>query len=169
MMSRCEFSMRGGDYCAIMTDSEGYHIECNRECCKDYIPEETKEEDKPMTIVPSESEGKKYDTGKPMVGTILRIFPRALFAIGSVIEYGTHKYPDPDNWSKNKNIESRYFDSAIRHMLKYFIGCKRDEESGKLHLAHAAWNLLAILEMELRSNQGLSDSIIFTTEVRDND
>lgn len=113
------------------------------------------------------SEGKKYDTGKPMVGTLVRIFPRALTAIGAVIEYGTHKYPDPDNWSKNEHIEERYFDSVMRHLTKYFAGEEVDMESNKLHLAHAAWNILAILEMFLRTHPDVNDKIMFPKEVRE--
>lgn len=113
------------------------------------------------------SEGKKYDIGKPMVGTLVRIFPRALTAIGAVIEYGTHKYPNPENWKLNDHIEERYFDSAMRHLTKYFAGEVVDEESNKLHLAHAAWNILAILEMYLIQNPKINDKMMFPKEVRD--
>lgn len=112
-------------------------------------------------------EGKKYDKGKPMVGTILRIFPRALNAIGSVIEYGTHKYPDPDNWSKNENIVERYSDSIARHLTKYFMGEVIDIESNKPHLAHVAWNALAILEYTLRLDPKLTNKLVYTEEIRD--
>ena len=42
--------------------------------------------------------GKKYDSGKSMVGTLCRVFPRALLGIGTCIEFGTHKDPSADNW-----------------------------------------------------------------------
>lgn len=112
-------------------------------------------------------EGKKYDKGKPMVGTILRIFPRALSVVGAIIEYGTHKYPDPNNWSKNTRITERYMDSAIRHLLKYFMGDKFDEESGLPHLGHALWNIIAVLEYELRQDPELVKKIMYPKEDRD--
>lgn len=120
-----------------------------------------------IPISNDKSEGKKYDKGKPMVGTILRIFPRALSVVGAIIEYGTHKYPDPDNWSKNKNIPERYMDSAIRHLLKYFMGDKFDEESGLPHLGHALWNVIAVLEYELRQDPELVKKIVYPKEDRD--
>lgn len=95
------------------------------------------------------STGKKYDTGKPMVGTLARVFPNALMAIGECIEFGTHKYPDPNNWKKVEGAKTRYLDSLMRHLLKHYMGITGDEETGLPHLAHAAWNALAILELEL--------------------
>lgn len=112
------------------------------------------------------SEGKKYDAGKPMIGTIIRIFPRALSVIGAVIEYGTHKYPDPDNWSKNEHITERYTESIMRHLAKFFMGKFNDEESGLPHLAHVAWNALAILEYEMRNRPEFTNQIIYPEEVR---
>ena len=112
------------------------------------------------------TEGKKYDTGKPMVGTVLRIFPRALSLIGSVIEHGTHKYPTPDNWIKNENILERYTDSAIRHLTKHFMEEYIDRDSGLPHLAHCAWNILAVLEYEMRNHPEIVEQIVYPKEVR---
>lgn len=113
------------------------------------------------------SKGKKFDSGKPMVGTILRIFPRALMSIGAIIEYGTHKYPDPDNWSKNENTTDRYTDAMIRHLAKYFTGEFNDRESKLPHLTSVAWNALAILEYELRKNPELTEQIMYPKEKRE--
>lgn len=95
------------------------------------------------------SGGLKFDDGKPLVGTMLNVFPNALMAIGKVIEFGTHKYPDPNNWKKVENASVRYQDALMRHLLKYCMGIKIDEETGQPHLAHVAWNALAILELYL--------------------
>lgn len=114
-------------------------------------------------------EGKKYDSGKPMVGTILRIFPRALSLIGAVIEHGTHKYPAVDNWIKNKDIIERYTDSLVRHLTKHFIGEVIDKDSGLPHLAHVSWNSLAILEYYLRQNSELVNKVINIKENKDED
>ena len=61
-----------------------------------------------------DGKGKKYDTGKSMVGTLCRVFPRALLGIGKCIEFGTHKYPKPDNWKLVDGAYIRYQDSLIK-------------------------------------------------------
>lgn len=104
------------------------------------------------------SEGKKYDTGKPMVGTLCRIFPNALLAVGECIEFGTHKYPAVDNWQKVDDAFNRYQDAMMRHLLKHNIGKEKDEETNLLHLQHMVWNALAILELYIRSkNESRND------------
>lgn len=97
-------------------------------------------------------EGKKYDSNKSMVGTLCNVFPNALLAIGNCIEFGTHKYPDPANWQKVEGAFTRYQDSIMRHYLKFLAGQERDTETDLLHLAHMAWNVLAVLELYLREH-----------------
>lgn len=105
--------------------------------------------------------GKKYDTGKSMVGTLCRVFPRALLAVGECIEFGTHKYPDPGNWKKVDGAFLRYQDSLMRHYLKFQAGQVRDSETNLLHLAHMAWNTLAILELYLMERHKEYDKELF--------
>lgn len=112
------------------------------------------------------SEGKKYDSNKPMVGTILRVFPQALTAVGMCIQFGTRKYPDPNNWKKNKDALIRYNDSLIRHLTKFFFGKEFDEETGLPHLAHVAWNALAILELYLMEHPEVNETLMFPKEIR---
>jgi hypothetical protein len=96
--------------------------------------------------------GKKYDGGKPMVGTLCRVFPRALLAVGQCIMFGTKKYPKPDNWKLVEGAFTRYQDSMMRHYLKYQAGEVMDSETKLPHLSHMAWNALAILELYLMDN-----------------
>lgn len=105
--------------------------------------------------------GKKYDSGKPMVGTLTDVFSRALMAVGACIEYGTHKYPNPKNWQFVDNGIKRYRDAMIRHLLKYNAGIDKDEETKLPHLAHMAWNALAILELYMQEHKGELDKDIF--------
>lgn len=56
-------------------------------------------------------------------------------------ENGAKKYGDR-NWEKGQPL-SRYWDSAMRHMLAYSDG-KVDED----HLAAIAWNIFAIIHTE---------------------
>lgn len=105
--------------------------------------------------------GKKYDNGKPMVGTLTDVFSRALMAVGACIEYGTHKYPDPKNWQLVDNGIKRYRDAMVRHLLKYNAGIDKDEETGLPHLAHLCWNALAILELYMQEHKDELDKEIF--------
>ena len=114
---------------------------------------ENDREDK-LLIEQHNEEGVKYDDGKPLVGTMLNVFPYALMEIGRVIEFGTHKYPSPTNWRLVEDGQKRYQDALMRHLLKHNQGKEIDEETGRSHLAHVAWNALAILELYLRQNGG---------------
>lgn len=105
--------------------------------------------------------GKKYDNGKPMAGTLTDVFSRALMAVGSCIEFGTHKYPDPKNWQLVDNGIKRYRDAMVRHLLKYNAGIEKDEETGLPHLAHMCWNALAILELYMQEHKDELDKEIF--------
>ena len=107
-----------------------------------------------------DGKGKKYDTGKPMVGTLCRVFPRALLGVGKCIEFGTRKYPNPNNWRNVEDGEKRYLDSLMRHLLKHLSGQERDEETGLPHLFHACWNLLAITEFYLMKHGEIDEELL---------
>lgn len=113
--------------------------------------EECKKE--PVYDLTDDGKGKKYDNGKSMVGTLCRVFPRALLGVGQCIEFGTHKYPDPKNWVKVENAFNRYQDSMMRHYLKFLAGQEKDSETNLLHLKHMVWNALAVLELYLMENE----------------
>ena len=90
--------------------------------------------------------GLKYDQDKPKLALVFRGFSKALWQVGEVGTFGANKYA-PDSWQGVE--QERYQDALLRHLFLYFQGEKIDEESGYNHLAHAAWNALAILNMEL--------------------
>ena len=96
-----------------------------------------------------QQQGVKYDNGKPAAGWLLEVFPNALMCLGKVIRKGQEKYPNPNNWKYLEQAEVRYRDALMRHLLKKYGGQDTDEETGLSHLAHAAWNALALLELEL--------------------
>lgn len=100
-----------------------------------------------------DGKGKKYDNGKSMVGTLCRVFPRALLGIGQCIAFGTKKYPKPDNWKLVDGAFTRYQDSMMRHYLKFLAGQDKDSETKLLHLKHMVWNALAVLELYLMENE----------------
>lgn len=96
-----------------------------------------------------DGKGKKYDNGKPMVGTLVRIFASALLGIGACITFGQKKYPKSDNWKLVPNGIDRYTDSLMRHLTKFHSGEEFDTETGLPHLFHCGWNMLAIIEFYL--------------------
>ena len=95
--------------------------------------------------------GVKDDKGKPPVGLVFESFPRALLAIADVAGMGAKKYTR-GGWQTVENGDTRYTDAMGRHILNKYIDGHNDPESELPHLAHAAWNALAVLELYLREN-----------------
>lgn len=81
----------------------------------------------------------RFDQGKPRYDLIP---PYALHEIVLVYTYGCHKY-DPDNWWKGMGWR-KVIGPMLRHIFKWMRGEKYDHESGLHHLAHAAWNAIAL-------------------------
>ena len=96
-----------------------------------------------------EIEGKKYDEGKNRMGLVLEGFANALWEVGKVGTFGCERYGE-FNWKYVDNAKSRYKDALFRHLFQYMQGKDIDDESGLRHLSHAAWNILAMLEFELK-------------------
>ena len=89
--------------------------------------------------------GAKLDAGKVRLGLVLGGFANALVEVGKVGTFGAAKYSD-NGWLEVPHGEKRYTDALFRHLL---TDEEVDSESGLLHLAHACWNLLAVLELHL--------------------
>lgn len=93
--------------------------------------------------------GAKLDAGKPRLSLVFHGFARALRAVGEVGSFGAAKYTD-NGWMDVQNGIERYNDALLRHELCAATGEFSDPDSGLPHLAHLAWNALAILELTLR-------------------
>lgn len=94
--------------------------------------------------------GAKLDQGK-MKAHLLQDFARALWAVGEVGTFGAAKYSE-GGWQHADNGVDRYHAAFLRHWMK--AGYEDlDPDSGLCHLAHAAWNLLATLELSLRESE----------------
>lgn len=104
--------------------------------------------------------GKKYDTGKPLPGTALRIFSSALLGIGACIAFGKKKYPKVDNWKLVDDGLNRYTDSLIRHLTKFHAGEEFDPETKLPHLFHCGWNMLAIIEFYIKEHPELLEDLL---------
>lgn len=92
--------------------------------------------------------GAKMDDGKIFAGC-LSDFSLALLKIAEVSTYGAKKYTR-HGWEYVPDGIQRYNDAKWRHLLNGRYN-KYDNESGLLHLAHEAWNILAELELRMRN------------------
>jgi len=76
--------------------------------------------------------------------------------LAEIYAYGAITYED-DNWMQ---VESkRYYAAANRHIDAYHAGKLFDEESGFLHLYHAAWNCIALMWLESHSDNKIVSEI----------
>jgi hypothetical protein len=110
-----------------------------------------KEKD-PTGRSPNEA-GAKLDHGKVRPALVLGGFARALTEVAKVGSFGAAKYSE-DGWVSVPNGVARYSDAGLRHWLAKQAGEDRDQDSHLDHLAHAAWNALAVLDLEIRKREG---------------
>lgn len=99
------------------------------------------------------SDGVKFDEGKPRVSLVVS---KAWLEVAKVGTMGANKYGD-HNFRKGMKW-SRLADAAFRHFILYISGERVDKESGYSHLAHIAWNILALLEYEI---DGIGEDDLF--------
>jgi len=92
--------------------------------------------------------GSKLDAGKCQPTFAIEYFPRSIRAISDIGEFGAKKYTR-GGWKSVPNGKLRYLDAAFRHLLDIFIKGHWDKDSRMLHLSHAAWNVMAVLELVL--------------------
>jgi hypothetical protein len=96
--------------------------------------------------------GAKLDSNKPDLDLVLGDFAKALQEVGKIGTFGAKKYTE-HGWLSVSNGQRRYSSAMWRHIFQYKEGDELDNESGFSHLAHAAWNALAVLELYLRNNK----------------
>lgn len=92
--------------------------------------------------------GVKLDDGKPRLDLVLGDFADALYRVGEVGTYGANKYTDR-GWQTVDNGFERYANAMLRHYLNFRREEIFDPESGLPHLAHMAWNALALLQLSI--------------------
>lgn len=125
---------------------------------KQYMRSEDEEKQMGQETAGRFSEGKiRYDL----------VAPWALEQIARVYTYGTIKYDD-DNWWKGLKWKKDVFGCILRHVWKWFRGEINDDESGLHHLAHAAWNCMALMEYE-RNGLGIDDRVPYVLDLMDAD
>lgn len=101
--------------------------------------------------------GMRFNAGKTRYGLIPESWTRAL---AEVMTRGAVKYA-PNNWKRGMD-PAFMLDSLQRHLAAYRRGEKYDPESGNHHLAHAAWNALALMTYDL---EGMVGDEFFEPEV----
>lgn len=100
--------------------------------------------------IPQHQAGAKLDGGKPLAALVVGDFSNALQRVVDVGTFGANKYTR-SGWLSVPDAESRYADAMMRHLLAHFANEKTDSDSGLPHLHHAAWNVLALVELQERS------------------
>lgn len=90
--------------------------------------------------------GAKLDAGKSFPALVIRGFSKAISKVVEVGTFGALKY-SRNGWMYVENGLERYEDALYRHLLADLNGETLDPETKLPHLAHAAWNILAIIEL----------------------
>ena len=113
------------------------------ETIKNEKPSETTENIKQLHLP-----GMKYDEGKPNLSLVFGGFNKALLDVGYIGTFGARKYT-PNGWKDVENLYERYSSALLRHMFAAMSPRVKDiydNETGRLHIAHVAWNALALTE-----------------------
>ena len=95
--------------------------------------------------VQADSGGLRYDTGKLRLDLIP---PEWIEALAAVLTVGAVKYA-PRNWEKGM-AWSKVYGPLMRHVLAWLKGERDDSETKQAHMAHVAWNALALMVYEMR-------------------
>lgn len=100
--------------------------------------------------------GKKYDQGKLRWDLLpLDVVEKLV----EIYEFGANKYEE-NSWRTIKNGYKRCRAALFRHLSAYDKGERLDPESGKSHLAHAAWNALSMVyfaEKDQKDRQAIKE------------
>jgi len=129
-------------------DFDGFDVNANNVVP---IPAPDKKESDPHGTNPH-APGAKLDAGKNRLGLVLGSFADALWEVGKVGTYGANKYTD-DGWRSVPGARGRYMDALYRHLLRAQSGELFDPDTQLLHLAHVAWNALALLHFEVGDDE----------------
>lgn len=90
--------------------------------------------------------------------------PHALSVVAEIAGFGAQKYSKL-NFMKGYDWSLSY-DALQRHLHAFWAGQDRDDESGMLHLGHAAWHCLAMISF-LERGLGTDDRYSSTPDLSD--
>lgn len=99
--------------------------------------------------------GTRYSAGKPAGWWYVPMY--GLRLVARVAMHGAEKYA-PMDWRNGQSF-STLFDCMMRHLLEVQERgpYAQDEDTGCYHLAHAAWNILALLTFMALGRRELDD------------
>ena len=107
--------------------------------------------------------GAKLDAGKSRPALVLGGFAPALLEVAGIGSAGASKY-SPDGWKSVQNGIERYSDAAMRHWLAHQSETL-DPDSGQRHLSHCAWNILAVLTLQIATEKMAQQPEPFSQEM----
>lgn len=87
----------------------------------------------------------RHNAGKPELAQLHHF---RLETLAAHVSAGRAKYPDIDgvpNWTFGGKPDSEYLDAADRHIGRIVRGEIYDDETGTMHAAAVAWNMLAMI------------------------
>ena len=93
--------------------------------------------------------GMKFDNNKIRVDLI---DPDFIINVSKILTFGARKYA-PNNWQEVEDPINRYYGAALRHLLAWRQGEKRDPDSGLHHLWHCACNLMFLCWFERKADE----------------
>ena len=82
--------------------------------------------------------------------TLFLRFPKTIFSVAKVINYGCQKY-FPEGWRKIKDFDVMYENAIVRHLLQSFDETL-DDESKCPHISHVVSNVLIWIENKRHEN-----------------
>ena len=141
------YHMKGRGLCTL-------GMECQHQVTKDQFDLARKTHYKTVASKPSEQPetGARYNEGKLRYDLIT---PLGLEMLAEVYTYGATKYADR-NWEKGLSM-TQCFASLMRHAWAWMQGQDYDYESNLHHMAHVAWNALAICHFHVDEREDLDD------------
>ena len=107
----------------------------------------------------SSNKALRYNTNKVEFNDIPVL---GLIEVAKAGKFGQSKY-SRNNWRKEAPT-TQYLDAAMRHILKYLYVEDIASDSKVNHVAHAAWNLLTLLE-KIAVGQDQDDRFKYPNEV----
>lgn len=96
--------------------------------------------------VTADGNGMRANDGKNRIELLPAIWT---WSLGLVMTRGAIKY-EVRNWERGMPW-SRMLGSCSRHIFRFVCGERYDKETGVHHLAHAAWNCLALMTYDIRA------------------
>lgn len=122
--------------------------------CSDCMSKKKQEnKETPPEAVTSSTRSARHNQGKIQ---LREVDPDFIIGLGEVLTASRAKY-DEGNWMKETKFSTPY-ESAMRHLMKFWGGDELDEETKKHHLLHAATNLM-FLYYHTRSGVGIDDRL----------